>query len=88
MASFIRKENYEVIELDGEWIILNSHDYTVTTLNGVGGFCWSLLRDETTVEQIIQTIRTHYRLEDKSIEQEIEVFLSNLLNCGLIKHAS
>ncbi len=88
MASFIRKEAYEVIELDGEWIILNSQDFMVTTLNEVGGFCWSILGEECTVPQIIQAIRTHYVLEDESIEQDIEVFLANLMDCGLIQHAS
>jgi hypothetical protein len=44
MTSFIRKEEYEVIELDGEWIILNSSDFMVTSLNEVGGYCWSLLQ--------------------------------------------
>jgi hypothetical protein len=88
MTSFIRKEEYDVIELDGEWIILNSDDFMVTSLNEVGGFCWSLLHAECTTQQIIQTIKTHYETEEASIEQDIEVFLANLMDCGLIRHAS
>lgn len=31
MTNYIQKGEYEVMEIDSEWVILNSHAYTVTT---------------------------------------------------------
>lgn len=88
MTSYIHKEKFEVLELDGESVILNSEAFMVTTLNEVGGFCWSLLHEACTIRQIVQTVRTHYVIEDESIEQDIARFVTHLMDCGLIRHAS
>lgn len=88
MTSYIHKEKFEVLELDGESVILNSDAFMVTTLNEVGGFCWSLLHEACTIQQIIQTVRTHYAIEDEAIEQDIEQFVTHLMDCELIRHAS
>jgi hypothetical protein len=88
MTTYIRKEGLEVIELDGNWIILNALEFKVTTLNEVGGFCWSLLSEECTIQQIIQVLQNHYEIENECIEQDIEGFVAHLLDCGLVRNAS
>ncbi|QOR65459.1 PqqD family protein [Cytobacillus suaedae] len=89
MISYIRKDEIDAVELDGEWIILNSFNYTITTLNNMGGFCWSLLNNACTVQDIVQSIKHQFMLEKvESVEEDIEAFLEDLIECGLIKHAS
>jgi hypothetical protein len=85
MTNYIRKEDYEVFELDDEWMILNSGDFTVTVLNEVGGFCWSLLDESCSVPDMVQAITDQYELNGKSIEGDIELFLANLYQCGLVE---
>jgi hypothetical protein len=85
MTTYIRKEEFDTVELDDEWIILNMEAYTVTTLNEVGGFCWKLLREKQTTTTIVQAIEQEYATEE-SIQKDIEVFLSTLVQCGLLKY--
>lgn len=44
MARYVQKSSYETTHLDNEWIILNTEEYTVTTLNDVGDFAGLCLR--------------------------------------------
>ena len=89
MTNYIRKDEYEVFELDDEWMILNSNDFTVTVLNEVGGFCWSMLHHKCSVQDMVLAINNHYEIKEMSIEDDIESFMASLLQYGLVEsHAS
>jgi hypothetical protein len=90
MTHFIQKGNVEAIELDGEWIILNTEQYTITKLNGVGGLCWSLLNKIQTVETLTNSLVEEYKAvqNKEQVKQDVEEFLSNLSECGLIEHVN
>ncbi|MGQ4665911.1 PqqD family protein [Metabacillus halosaccharovorans] len=86
--TYIQKNNYDSTQLDEEWIILNTENFTVTKLNEIGGFCWTLLKEPQTIDSIIREIELNYRVLDLNIQQHINVFINDLLKCGLIEHAS
>lgn len=88
MMSYIQKDQYETVQMDGEWIILNTHDYTVTKLNEVGAFCWSLLCEEQTVQSLTLAVQEKYNGVPDAAGMDVEQFLSGLLECGLIRHAA
>jgi hypothetical protein len=90
MTHFIQKGNVESTELDGEWIILNTEQYTITKLNGVGGLCWSLLNKIQTVDTLTNSLMEEYKtIQNKEqVKQDIEEFLANLTECGLIEHVN
>lgn len=88
MTRYIQKNNYETVELDGEWIILNTADYTVTKLNEVGGFCWLLLSEAQTADSLAQAVHEKYEWVTDTVDMDMERFLSELMQCGLIQHAS
>lgn len=90
MTHFIQKGNVEATELDGEWIILNTEQYTITKLNGAGGLCWSLLNEIQTVDTLTNSLVEEYKsVQNKEqIKQDVEEFLSNLTECELIKHVN
>ena len=90
MAQFIQKGNVEATELDGEWIILNTDQYTITKLNGAGGYCWSLLNEIQTVDTLTNSLMEEYKADQdkEQIKQDIEEFLSTLTDCGLIAHVN
>jgi hypothetical protein len=87
-AYYVRRNHYEAIQLDGECIILNTDDYTVTQLNAMGGFCWSVLHQKQTLQSLIQAVHDKYEAVSETVEKDIEAFLSDLIRCGLLKHAS
>lgn len=86
MTQYLRMNDYESIQLDMEWIILNTDEYTLTKLNGVGGFCWSLLGAAQTVSSISEAIRKEYEFVDETVEEDIEAFLNDMIGRGLVQH--
>lgn len=89
MRQFIRRTDFETLELDGEWLVLDSQKYTVTTLNEVGGYCWKLLQEKRTTEEVADSVKLHFSSEGNTLlHQDIEMFLADLLKCGLIEYAN
>jgi hypothetical protein len=88
MTQFIYKDDYDTTVLDGEWIILNTDDYTITKINEVGGHCWSLLKEAQTVETLTESIMDIYQIVDskEQVKKDIEQLLLNLEECGLIQN--
>ncbi|WP_261302593.1 PqqD family protein [Paenibacillus andongensis] len=87
MTQYLRMNDYEAIQLDMEWIILNTDEYTLTKLNGVGGFCWSLLGEAQTVISISEAVRKEYESASDTVEEDVEAFLNDMIRRGLVQHA-
>ncbi|MBT2642220.1 PqqD family protein [Bacillus sp. ISL-41] len=87
-AQYIQKRNYEATELDDEWIILDPDRLTVTKLNQVGGYCWSLLKEPQTSISLTRKVMQDFssNLHEGLVISDIEDFLFNLQRCGLIKN--
>ncbi|WNR43816.1 PqqD family protein [Paenibacillus roseipurpureus] len=85
-ADLFRMNDYESIQLDKEWIILNTDAYSLTKLNGVGGFCWSMLHTTQTVSSISDAVRKEFQFVDETVEADIEAFLQDLIDRGLVQH--
>jgi hypothetical protein len=88
MTYYIQKGNYDATELDGEWIILNTDQYTITKLNDVGGYCWTLLKEVQTVDSLLNSVtkRFTYSANGQQVKEDLEDFLDNLLQCELIQY--
>lgn len=86
-ARYIQNNKIDTTRLDDEWILLNLDEYTVTKINDTGGYFWSLLREEQTVDSLYEAV-SEYRFDSShEIEkQNIEGFLSELLECRVIQH--
>ena len=63
MDQYIRKNNYETTSFDGEWVILNTDNYTITRLNETGGFCWSLLSEAQSVHSLSRAVSQKFGAE-------------------------
>lgn len=87
MVQYIQKSDYETAEFDGEWVVLNTDNYTVTKLNEIGGFCWSMMKEAQTVDSLLQAIEQEFGRAGDNLSGDIEAFLSELMTCGLIQHA-
>lgn len=85
MVQFVQKKNVAQTEVENEWIILDTEQYTVTRLNDLGGFCWQKLRKAQTVDSLHKAIDLEYGVECE--KDAIDHFLADLTKCGLICHA-
>lgn len=88
VPNYMQINNYEAIQLDEEWIILNTDDFTMTKLNAVGGFCWSILEQNQTLPSLVQAVHENYVAVSETIEKDLQEFLFELIQCGLIKYAT
>jgi hypothetical protein len=88
MKQYIQNKNVEATELDDEWVIFNTEQYTITKVNDVGGYCWSLLNQPQTADTLTQSLVEKFSSPESKelIEKDIEEFLDNLINCGLIQY--
>ncbi|MFC0476021.1 PqqD family protein [Robertmurraya beringensis] len=87
MTHYIQKESLDTSQLDGDWIILDAEHFTVTKLNEMGGFCWSLLKEKQTAGSIIQSIEAEFQGNLSIDAKDIEEFLKELVEYGLVIHA-
>jgi hypothetical protein len=87
-TQYIKKGNYEATELDGEWIILNTDQYTITKLNDEGGHCWSMLNEVQTADSLTKSLLERFSTTEKEqqVKKDIEEFLANLFQYGLIEY--
>lgn len=81
---YVRNNNYEAMQFDKEWAILNTDNHTVTTINEVGNFFWEQLENPKTLAQLVEKLHEEYNVENKQIEVEIEVFLKEMQQHGLV----
>lgn len=88
MPKYVQKGNYGATQLDGEWVILDTNQYTVTKINEVGGHCWSLLNEVQTVESLTKALMENFSADVpiNQIKKDVEIFLKDLEKAGLIEH--
>ncbi|MBO1512385.1 PqqD family protein [Metabacillus bambusae] len=87
MKQYIKKSDYETVNLDDEWIIMNTDNFTVTKLNAIGGFCWTLLEHPQSISSLSQSIKQNYDLQNESLLTDVEEFLGELIEYGLVQNA-
>lgn len=88
MTKYIQSNNYETTQFEDEWIILNTDNFTVTKLNEVGGFCWLQLSEAKTIDSIHDAVTEKFSRISETAKDDIEEFLINLIQCGLVSHVS
>lgn len=86
LGTFIRATDSEAVELDQEWMILHPDQFTVTKINEVGGFCWSLLKEPQTVSAMAGHIAERYDIGSVEAEADIEAFLKHMQQIGMIRY--
>lgn len=87
MKRYIRVNQTETTPLDGDWIVFHTSRFTVTTLNELGGYCWTLLDDEQTAQTLRDLVHVQYGLTTALSVEDVECFLTELSECGLVERA-
>ena len=89
-TSYVQRSQCEATQIEDDWVILDTNLYTITKINDVGGFCWSLLNEPKTLDSLVDSVTEEFyvKIPKSTIQRDIENFLSDLLNYGLVEHAS
>lgn len=72
-------------EMDGEEIILHLDSDRYYGLNDVGTLIWSLVQEERTVGDIRTAIVEEYEIDPERCERDLDTFLTELSEQGLIE---
>lgn len=86
MNGYIQKTNTDATQLEDEWLILNTDEYTITKVNDIGGYCWAMLDASQTVGSLVQAIEKEFSTGHAN-KEDIEHFLADLMKYGLIEYA-
>ncbi|SDC02314.1 Coenzyme PQQ synthesis protein D (PqqD) [Paenibacillus sp. UNCCL117] len=86
-TAYRRAANAEAFEVEGQWVIMHADQYTITKLNEVGGLIWSKLGEEQTSEALVGAILDQYEITEPEAERDVDAFLTQLLQLGLIEYA-
>ena len=83
-------EEFVLREIAGDFILVPVGDTALhfnglITVNEVGAFLWERLKKETTREQLIKDVLEEYEVEEKIVEKDVDDFLSELTNAGILK---
>ncbi len=87
MRQYVKSKDYETVQLDEEWFIMNTDQFTVTKINELGGYCWSQLATPQSVDTLTQQVMEQFHIENKLLSINIEEFLKELIEYGLVRHA-
>ncbi|MBS2969635.1 PqqD family protein [Metabacillus sp. KIGAM252] len=87
MTKYIRKHGHEALKHENSWIVLNSEAFTVTALNETGGYCWQLLKHPQTDTSLVRSMKEQFQTEGDQMEEDVRLFLVNLLELDLIENA-
>lgn len=77
-------ESVESVELEGEWILLQTENHYVTRLNETGGLLWSFLQTPGTLTDILGYLDSLFEVDFAQLENDATSFLIEMLENELI----
>jgi hypothetical protein len=87
-VQFKRSISTEALEVEKEWMVLHADQFTVTVMNELGGFCWTLLREPQSLESLTdECLKEYSGVTGEQAAEDIRGFLTKLMDIGLIQHA-
>ncbi len=83
------KDGYILSSVAGKNIVVSvgsDADFSgMLTLNETGMFFWKLLENETTKEEMISAVMAEYDVDEKTVSEDIEEFLTKIREKGILE---
>jgi len=86
-SPLIRKPDLVAAAMDGETVMMSIERGEYFGLGGVGSRVWELLDQPTTLAQLTQVICTEYEVDAATCRGDLQKFLADLLDNGLVAPA-
>ncbi|MGV7235085.1 MAG: PqqD family protein [Nitrosomonadaceae bacterium] len=71
-------------EVNGETVILDLKGESYFGLDEVGTRIWQLLQENSSLQNIHETLLQEYEVDSEQLEKDIKLLLDELLNVGLV----
>ena len=78
----------ELIEMDQEWIVMDTEGFTITKINRMGAYILEALMAHKTVDEIVDMIGMNYEVKASQARAETMAFLQQLQRIGIIHESS
>lgn len=78
-------QNIDMVEIDDEWIIMDTDHFKVTKVNAMGAYILEGIREQKGIEEIIETIAVDYDVDANTVRLDTLAFIEELKGIGLIK---
>lgn len=80
------KQNIDILEIDNDWIIMDTETFTVTKINAMGAYILHRVKEQREIEDIIRNIATDYDVELNVARTDTLAFLKELEEINLIRN--
>ena len=60
--------------------------HSITKLNDMGGYIWSLLEEHPTIERLADKIVQEYDVKPERAASDVEAFVTHLVEVGLVTY--
>lgn len=84
---FVRKSDLVAADMDGETVMMSVENGRYYGISGVGSVIWTALAEPTDIRTLIQDVCAQYDIAEDICRQDVERFVSDLLEHGLITSA-
>ena len=82
-----RNPNLVAAEIDGDLVMMSVEQGEYFGITGVGSRVWELLATPTTVADITRVICTEYAVEETACQADMQTFVEELIQLGLVSAA-
>ncbi|MGF9965383.1 PqqD family protein [Bacillus rhizoplanae] len=79
-------KNINIVEIDNEWIVMDTENFTITKVNAIGAYILEEVRGQKEIEDIIRNIAANYDVDLNMARSDVLVFLEELKELGLIQN--
>lgn len=87
-SQYVCSEHIELMEMDQEWIVMDTERFTITKINPMGAYILKALMDQQRFDYIIEEIHTRFGVEFNRVKAETIAFLQQLQRIGIIHEHS
>jgi hypothetical protein len=71
--------------MDGDLVMMSIENGEYYGIGGVGTRIWELLDQPTTIQQLVETIKTEFDIQEDRCRDDVLSFSEKLFELGLIK---
>ncbi len=84
-TSLTRDPDLVCAEMDGDLVMMSIENGEYYGIGGVGTRIWELLDQPTTIQQLVETIKTEFDIQEDRCRDDVLSFSEKLFELGLIK---
>lgn len=81
-------DNVEIVELDNEWILLDTQNFKITKINKMGAYVLETLRENKDMDDILERVTADFDVEVTIARSDVYAFLEEIKKIGAIKYAT